>query len=244
MFFFGGFELLPVALFGIILLGVLALTVGRVEPDPTGRRPYSIYLATIVFVSLFTVLIAGFSTISELAQLGFDGGDARFGEHCISGPGFDECTMGVGMSSFGPNIALEGRGDPNDAHIREAVRAALILLAAVAVLWLHARHFRDLQDEEGFLDSPAARVLLVYFYAVCFVTALVALGAAASAAYAIFRIALPDVSGFGHSDVERDQGFVQLISSGALAAAAVALFLFHWNRTERPRNPLSQETSE
>jgi hypothetical protein len=56
MFFFGLELLIPLAILGLIVLAVTHVASDRREPDPTGRRPYAIYLFVLTFVALFVAL--------------------------------------------------------------------------------------------------------------------------------------------------------------------------------------------
>ncbi|MDP8929024.1 MAG: hypothetical protein M3O70_10745, partial [Actinomycetota bacterium] len=50
--------LFPAAVIALIVLGLLAVTNGRREPDPSGRRAYATYLLSVTFVALLTALFA------------------------------------------------------------------------------------------------------------------------------------------------------------------------------------------
>jgi hypothetical protein len=100
-------------------------------------------------------------------------------------------------------------------------------------------------------DSPAAapvrRAYQIYLYAVCFVTVLVALFAAAESAYGLFRVIAPDTTAaefggpisFGEDESpqlvftglrrsgERRRGTSQLIQWGLVGAAAGLVFRHH-----------------
>jgi len=98
-------------------------------------------------------------------------------------------------------------------------------------------------------------VYTIYLYAVCLAAVLVLLFSAASAIYAIVRIAAPGTTArgafgggvmsvigsisevFGHhgASSERDRGIVQLVHSGVLAIGAGLLFWFHWRWADNVR---------
>jgi hypothetical protein len=115
-------------------------------------------------------------------------------------------------------------------HTRQAIQSGLFLLAAGFVLLFHARRIRDLESDGSLVQIPIRRGYQAYLYAVCFVAVLVALVAGAFAVFGIFRIAGPGVVGFGSASAERNEGIVELATSGLLALAAYGLFRLHWRR--------------
>jgi hypothetical protein len=243
--FFSTFELLiPLVVLGLIVMAIAAFSSDRREPDPSGRRPYAVYLFSISFVTLFVVLFASIAVISSIVRIALP--EDRIGVEAVTyGPGGVTSSQTVapvpvpvpvspGQETpiLSPNPApLEiQRFDPNKEHIRDAVRWGLVGVAAGLVLLFHAGRAKELVLDPGFAEGPARRTYHVYLYAVCFVAILTSLVAGAVAAYGLFRIIAPGTTGFGSNGLERDDGIVQLVSAGVLALAALAIFAFHWRR--------------
>ena len=126
------------------------------------------------------------------------------------------------------DLVVDGRSE--DAAVRGAVQAGLIVGAAVVVLVFHARRRRELQADDVFeRGGPAWRIDRAYLYAVCFVAVLVALFALGVGAYGVFRTLAPGVTGeFTPRHLERQEGVAQLISLVWLGLAALYVFLRAW----------------
>ena len=227
MLFFGGLEFIFPAIFiGLIVLGIVAIAVGRRESDPEGRRPFAIYLTSVMFVALFTVLIGGVTLVSSLSELAFVEEDSTSSsENCVTSPdgSTTDCLMQPGTFGF-TNLYEE---DASDAAIRDSVRYGLIILAAGAVLWWHWRLAARLWPASG---TEPDRTFVAYSYLLCFVAMLAALGAAVAAAYALFQIAAPRVAASGPDASIRDQGLVTFLTSAALLAGSGWIFKLHWQR--------------
>jgi hypothetical protein len=73
MFLFGFELLIPIVVIGLIVMAIGAFSSDRREPDPTGRRPYAVYLFSVVFVTLFILLFSGISVISSIVRIGLPG---------------------------------------------------------------------------------------------------------------------------------------------------------------------------
>jgi hypothetical protein len=64
LFGFGGFFFpFGLLLLGAVVFAALAVVGRRAAPDPTGRRPFAIYLLSVMFIALFT-------TAGAVAQIG------------------------------------------------------------------------------------------------------------------------------------------------------------------------------
>lgn len=263
MFFFGGFGIVLVALIGLTVLAIVAVATGRGEPDPSGARAYAIYLTSITFLALFVSLVSGYQVVREIAGLGIAEEAGLGGGVDFSGPssstdvGFVVCSTdpdGVGevCHSSDSGFSNEGLGvartfripDADHFHIRQAVKIGAVGLLAAGLLLVHRKRLRELFATEPSPATPAGRIALVYNYVVSFSTALLALGGAAAAAYAIFRVGAPDVSAIGDPDVERDEGIVDLLANGALVVFSWWIFSTHWKRADAMRlgsNPTSPQ---
>ena len=252
MFLFSFELLIPIVVIGLIVMAIAAFSSDRREPDPAGRRPYAVYLFSVLFVTLFITLFAAIGLVSSIVRIalpenlpvgtvtyGPDG--AVVGQKVEPVPAFQPGQTvapvpvpGQETPILSPNQApLEPFRpyDPNKEYIRDAVRSGLIAIAALLVLLFHARRARELDRDSAFVEGPSRRIYHVYLYAVCFVAVLTTLVAGAVAAYGLFRIVSPGTtSTFGSHTLERDEGIVQLVTAGILALAAYGIFAFHWRR--------------
>lgn len=247
MFFFGGFELLlPVVLLGLIVLGILALA-GRGETDPTGRRSFAVYLFAVAFVSLFVALIALTGLVSSVVRIALP---EHAGPDCVQFQGGVSCASRFPVTRpvpagetavYAPTQPFQ-RFDPDRQHKAQAVQTGLVAIAAILVLWFHAKRARELIGEPGFDEGPGRRVYLVYLYAVSFLAILIVLFAGSTAAYGLFRIIAPGTTGFlGDTSIERDNGVAQLGTGGLLALGAFVIFAFHWRRAKTFRGGSAAE---
>jgi hypothetical protein len=243
--------IVPVGALALIVLVVAAVS-ARGEPDPTGRRPYAAYLFVVSFLALFTMVFAGFAMVSSLVHLATR--DSQSGQ-IDSLPGSSDSGAGVSGTIRDPktgNTITIGRPDSSlltaiddqqdNADIRSAVQAGLVLVVAGLVLVFHSGRAQRLVDEPGFLETPSRRLYQAYLYSVCFVAMVTALGALAAAGYGAFRAVAPGIAsgentrlvqivGSGNSD-ESKKGIAELVSSGVLSLSALLVFLVHWRRAE------------
>lgn len=232
MFFFGLELLIPLAILGLIVLAVTQIVSDRKEPDPTGRRPYAIYLFVVTFVALAVALFSLTAVASSVARLVVP----ERGASPFTAPEFPSgFEPPPGAPIEGPIYEEFGPFDPDVEHSRQAILSGLFFAGAVLVLLFHARRIRDLETEGTLTEVPIRRSYQVYLYTVCFVAVLVSLVAGALAVFGIVRIAAPGVVGFGSASAERNNGIVQLASSGLLALAAFGLFRIHWRRASAMR---------
>jgi hypothetical protein len=227
MFLFGLEFLIPLAILGLIVLAVTQIVSDRKEPDPTGRRPYAIYLFVVTFIALVVALFSLTAVASAVVRLVVPERGASPFTAPEFPPGF-EPPPGPIYEEFRPF-------DPDVEHSRQAILSGLFLAGAVLVLLFHARRIRELEAQGTLTEVPIRRSYQVYLYTVCFVAVLVSLVAGALAVFGIVRIVAPGVTGFDPGSAERNQGIVQLVSSGALALAAYGLFQLHWGRASRLR---------
>jgi uncharacterized membrane protein len=126
------------------------------------------------------------------------------------------------------DLIVDGRSE--DAAVRGAVQAGLVVAAALVVLVFHARRRRELQRMEDYdVGAPVWRIDRAYLYVVCFVAVLVALFALGAGAYGLFRVLAPGVTGDEISDhLERQEGVAQLISLVWLGLAGLYVFMRSW----------------
>ncbi|MCZ7534633.1 MAG: hypothetical protein M5T61_00965 [Acidimicrobiia bacterium] len=249
--FFGGFTILAmlssVVGLGVLLLAVIILASGRGDPDPSGRRGHAVYIAAASFVALFALLFASFALVASLSGLIVDDDCSAFpiGESTTVFPGlepgssFEFDTMGFESEE----MLCPSRGN---AVARDSVRAGLVAALAAGVLGFHLRRRREMLDEPGFAGSAAWRVDRAYLQTVCFTTVLIFLFAGASAAYELFRVSAPGVTGeFLSRRAERQNGASGAIPLAYLTLATWWIFRRHWVQA-RPESAASEtsETSE
>ena len=235
--FFAFSELLLLVLAGLIVLAIAGAAnrqeSGRHDPDPTGRRPYVMYLVGITFIALFVLLFSSTALVSQVATIAL---------------GADGPHSSAALTQGGTEIAQPPRPVPiepfdgNQERIRGAILAGLIALVAGLVLLFHATRLRQLINEPGFAQGPARRAYQVYLYAVCFVSVLTVMIAAVIAAFGLVRIIAPGTTDIdlGHG-FERDEGIKQFVIGAYLTIAASGLFVFHWRRTTPFRSPPPEE---
>jgi hypothetical protein len=237
-----GFLIVPLIVLGLLVLVVAAVLSDRREPDPGARRPYTLYLVAMTFVTLFITLFAASAVVSSIVRLAVpnsDGLPAAFAEG--SGKAYVEAPSEAPLvAQPGPTEIFEGGFggfSPRSEHVRSLVQAGLVVLAAGLILLYHGRRLRDLVAETGFAEGPSRRAYQGYLYAACFVGVLIVLGAGVAAALGLSRIIAPGTMGFGPAGSVRKDGIVDLVSMGILAAGAYAIFWFHWGRAEAFRRP-------
>jgi hypothetical protein len=232
MFLFGLGYLIPLAILGLIVLAVTQIVSDRKEPDPTGRRPYAIYLFVVTFIALAVALFSLTAIATAVARLVVTERSASPVTAPEFPPGFEPP----------PGALIEGGiyeefrpFDSDVEHSRQAILSGLFFAGAVLVLLFHARRIRELEAEGTLTMVPVRRTYQVYLYGVCFVAVLTSLVAGALAVFGLVRIVAPGVTGFDPGSAERNQGIVQLASSGLLALVAYGLFRIHWRRTSAMR---------
>ena len=214
--------LFPLVFLALIVLVVAVLVGGRGDPDLTGRRPYAIYLAIVTFVGLVGSIGAAFALVKGLTDMVLVGG----GGSDLCPPGAFECIESVPFGGGGGSGA------------RDVVEAALVLAATGALTYLHGRKLLELRALEPGASSASARVLVVFGYAVSFITVFAVLGALVAALSALVNLVDPE-GGFSGS---RDQALSTLLSSLALAALNGWLFVYTWRTFElglKPTTPVA-----
>lgn len=219
----GFFFVLPI---GLLVLAILVLAGGRGEVDDTGRRTYSLYVAVVSFVTIFTALVAFTAIVNSVM------------DKVVDEPQTDDVIFEDGQNGgFDFEFGTGDGGDENDRIARTSVQAGLVGAVALGVLVFHVRRRRDLVAPADFTGSAAWRVDRAYLYAVCFTAILVFLFAAAIALYAVFRVIAPGVTGGADEDLERQLGIQQLVTLGFLSAVAGGIFLWSWRHAEASAIP-------
>ena len=170
-----GLSFFPVAILAVAavffavvaVVGIFAVVVvaNRGDPDPTGRRPMSVYLFGVSFFTVFAALFGSFAVVQSVVQL-----------------------IGTNTSQAGP--ALHPLGD---AVARGATLAGIITGVSLVVLALHLRRGMAMAGRADPRLGPLGRVAQSYVAAVSFVAVIIAIIALVFALYEVARIIGPGV---------------------------------------------------
>jgi len=199
-----GIGILVLAVIAIIGVFVVIVVASRSEPDESGRRPYSVYLFGVAFVTLFTALFATFAMVDGVVQL--------IGTH----PGVND------TASIHP---------VGDAVVRQVVLGGVLLLVAGSTLALHLRAGFRSADGAPWPHSAAGRIAQTYISAVLFVSVITMVVAAVVAIYAVFQVVAPGVFRVAGGRVLPAR---TLIAAGYLSLAAGGILLIHLRRAPEP----------
>ena len=130
------------------------------------------------------------------------------------------------VSSF---IIAGNSGDDN-AIIRSATDAALLLMAAGVVFVFHKRRAMALSPKGGFAKTGTGAAARATLYGVCFVAALIALFSSVRAVQGLLQLIAPGIFGHvGDDTVARTTGISEFITFASLVGASVLIFLRSWN---------------
>ena len=226
---FGLFPLL------IVVVALVALFSGRSEDDPNRERPLALYLSVAGLLGVVLLLAGTYMTLSGVVGL-TDGqsGSAR---------GFSFTSSKNSTVEFAPVpprslrklapggawSAYPGRSNHDD-DVARILTGLIVTAIGFGVVRFHSPKLRQLTEGS---NGPGARVASRYFYAVCFVSMLTAIGAAGAAVYAAAGWIAPDTLGFGsHFD-----GLRTLIVTGVLAIVALVIFRREWGHAEALATP-------
>ncbi|MGH2754151.1 MAG: hypothetical protein ACRDLB_06920 [Actinomycetota bacterium] len=219
MFLTSLFWIVPLILIGALIFGGVAIGTRR-EPDPTGRRPYAIYLLTVLFLAILGGLTA------------------------LPGIGMETVDLIVHESDEPSEIGLSGGDEFVQAFYPEDVRAqdASALLAYVVVLGVsgalflwHRRRLTELMGEASFSGSPSERTYTSSLYLTSFTALIIGVTAAVSAVLALGDIIAPGTLASGPSSFVRDAAYAQLVSSLLGIAISYLVLRNHWIEAERLR---------
>jgi hypothetical protein len=150
------------ALIGIFVIVVVA---NRADPDVHGRRPFTVYLFGVAFVTLWSAVIGATGIVLSLVRL--------IGTTRASGPGLHP----VG-----------------DAVARDVVLSAIVLVVSVAILAVHLGKGLEYARADG-AAGPSARVAQTYVAAVAFVSVLALVVIVVAVVYSVFQLVAPGVFG-------------------------------------------------
>ena len=161
-----------------------------------------------------------------------DSGYEAYGETCggrneaIPGGCVDRYEGGADFDgSFDGAISTALAGpDPDDEAIRSTVQAGLIAIVAAAVFAFHVRLRRDLVGESDFEGTAAWRADRAFLYVVSAVAVLIALFAAATVVYDVFRLIAPGITSDTSQSLERERALAQIIPMLVLTGATAYVF--------------------
>lgn len=152
-----------VAAAGIVGTLVILIVANRADPDPSGKRPFVVYLFAISFLAIWTALVGSALAVSSLFQL--------IGSHGAGGiPG-----------------AIHPVGD---MVARGIVFGLIVTGVSVWVLLAHVRRGLAAVSDEP-TGSPSRRVAQSYVSGVAFVSLIVVVAAVVVFVYSIFQILGP-----------------------------------------------------
>jgi hypothetical protein len=236
---------LATALPAAVILAVLLLLGSRSEPDPQRRRPYAVYLFTVMFVALIVAVLAGSQTAGALARVvlepeprhpadlldPFDpSGPPGAWPLTTIEPGDSEASSGVPAQPVQLHTPIT-TGDPGevaDRAARDGIRSVFLGLPAVWVLWFHRRRVPALLAEAGTSTTVVQRLHEIFLHTVCFAGVVTAMFAVPLAVWGAIRWGWPALTAPPGAPDEASHGLVQLAADGALALGAIAAARVHW----------------
>lgn len=177
-----------VVVLAVVGIFVIVVVANRAEPDPNGRRPFTVYLFGVSFITLWTAVVGSIGLVTSLVRL-----------------------IGTYSGPAGPGIHPVG-----DAVARNVVLSGLVLVVSLAILVVHLRKGLEYARAEGSSAGPSGRVAQTYVAAVAFVSILVLVVAVILAVYTIFQLVAPGVfvASGGRVGAARsliDSGYVALV---------------------------------
>jgi hypothetical protein len=218
---------------GLLALVVLVLAGGR-DIDPTGKRSFTLYVAVVSFIAIFTALVASTVIVASLTEKIKDDGTSEpvfedFEDFEFEDEEFEEFDTGSDVSQ-------------NDRVLQGVAQGALVLVAAGGVLLFHHRRRREYVAAADFPGSAAWRTDRAYIYAVCFTAILIVLFAAGFGSYNVFKLIGPGVFGAGDDDAIRESALQALLTLAWLAAAAGGIFRYYWLQAH-PREAVTADAA-
>ncbi|HEX2038527.1 MAG TPA: hypothetical protein VHF47_02220 [Acidimicrobiales bacterium] len=222
---FAGFSIvLPLVLFGLLVVVVVGVSTARNEPDPHNHRLPATYLTAVSFVLVFTALFGLTAAVASVSSL--------IGE--------EDSFSVTAEPDFGDDF--EPRSETpltpvDDSDVEDATAGALagafVVVVAGGMLWHHRRTLLGLLDAEGFRGGAGARVVHAYLYATQFVAVLVLVGAGAVTLYGLAQVLVPGLLSDGEAQSVREGGARLFLTAGALAGGAGLVAAVHLREHER-----------
>lgn len=234
MFLYAFFWIVP--LLFVLALIFIGVSIGaRKEPDPGGRRPYAIYLLSVVFIAFLAAFVsvagAGSKTV-ELIVTDYEDAqeDLDFG---LQGGSGDE----GGVFEY-INLYEETRA----RDISALLNFALILMVALGLLVWHWNRLAELKGESTFPGSSAERTYTAFIYLTMFASLLVFTTSVVFGVLALGDVLFPEDLAGGPSGLVRDFAYAEIVAAVFAGAAAAAVFRYHWAEGRRLREePVTAE---
>src|SRR5687768_2274452 len=154
---FAGISIvMPMVLFGLLVVLVVGVSTARSEPDPHHHRLPATYLTAVSFVLVFTLLFALTAAVASVASLIED--DEVHEIYDVD----DEFEEGIGVegklfelrTSTDRPLVSEDDDDAAEQAASGALAALLAAGAAGGMLWHYRRTLLDLLEADGFRDGP------------------------------------------------------------------------------------------
>jgi hypothetical protein len=230
---FAGFSIvLPLILFGLLVVIVVGVSTARSEPDPHHHRLPATFLTAVSFVLVFTLLFAATAAVASVTSLI---GDEDSFSVSAEAEGFGSSEDEDFFEPQSPIRRQPVAVDDDDAEQAASGALAALFVAGVAgaMLWYYRRTLLDLLESDGFRAGPGARVVHTYLYATQFVAVLVLVGAGAVALYGLAQIVVPGLLSEGEAEDVRQGAARLLLTAGALAGGAAAIALVHMREHQR-----------
>jgi hypothetical protein len=143
---FGGFFPFGILLLGVVVLAIAALVGRRAAPDPTGRRPFAIYLLSVMFITLLTAAGAVAQIGGTLANLVKDEPDVPTPILEPIPPVATLEPVEIPPEQDSAAGFLRTSPDPTASQVLEGL---LVALLAGAIFEFHRRRWRDLLGRES-----------------------------------------------------------------------------------------------
>lgn len=223
LFLFGGLlSALMVLVPVVLILALLVILALRHDDDADASRAPAIYASLIAFVGLLTLLLTATGLTSSLVELTASDSGSAIGIESDEGGWTSYAPDDVMPEEFGPS-----RSDDDDAAISSAVGFLIAGAAALALLLVH----RSLFDRRRTAAGAARRVHRAYLLVLCFVTALIAVGAGALGVWTLYRAIFPGTAG---ADNRADE-LRTLVTLAVLFVGAAGLWRMHWGELDLDR---------
>jgi hypothetical protein len=142
---FGGFFFpFGLLLIGMVVLAAVAVARRQSAPDPWGRRPFAIYLLSVMFITLLTSAGAAAQIGGTLANLVNDRPDSPTP---VPEPLPPVATLEP-VENPPESVATGGFTPSSDPTLSQVLEGLLVGLLAAAIFEFHRRKWRQLLDRE------------------------------------------------------------------------------------------------
>ena len=215
---------------GLLVLAIIAVATGRGELDPTGRRGFAIYLAGVLFVTLFVAMFATFGAAEDLTgTIGDDDRDYDYDYDEYEGEIFDEEGFSVDDAFGRPD---DRDDDQTTRAVGDALEGLLVALPAALVFLWHGRRRRGLLGEADFAGSPAERIDRAFLHATTFTAAIIVVVGVANVLPDLLHLVAPGLTEPGQDAGEvREDALRGALAFLVLTALGATVFTWAWRQT-------------